>query len=136
VSDTITPARPAESRPPKSKLLLILVGGIVGALVAAGAIVFLLLRDTGVEPVATPMVVKTGDCIAAGKADSVAGATETAATVVDCASPDATYTVAAKINGATTGATQACARYFRKGEQFSAYTAPENPFVLCLKPKA
>ena len=79
---------------------------------------------------------KAGDCIAADKAVATDGTTKTGATVVDCGSADAKFTVIARVDGKTDAQGPDCDKYFKQGDEGYVYSSTAGQgYLLCLKPK-
>ena len=79
---------------------------------------------------------KAGDCIAADKAVATDGTTKTGATVVDCGSADAKFTVIARVDGKTDAQGPDCDKFFKQGDEGYVYSSTAGQgYLLCLKPK-
>jgi hypothetical protein len=75
-----------------------------------------------------------GDCVATDEAAPEPRRTE--AEIVDCASGDARFTVAGRVDGEAAADSPACDRFFRPGEEFFVYASEASGgYLLCLKPK-
>jgi hypothetical protein len=80
---------------------------------------------------------KAGDCIASDQDVKDQGTTETGAEVVDCASPDAKFTVVARVDGEGSTQSKACDKFFKAEEVFYVFAnSAGDGYVLCLRPRA
>jgi hypothetical protein len=110
----------------------VLVALVVLALVVVGVARFALLGDGDRAQDA-----KTGDCIASDEEVAAGGNTKTGAKIVDCGSPDARFTVVARVNGETDVESKSCDNLFKPDEHFYRYASDAGGgYLLCLRPKA
>ena len=127
--------------PPAKKSGLGKAGGIVGVIAVAVVIgllkfgVFTVVREAFFGDKAKDAAV--GDCIKADKEVAVDAETEAGATVVDCGSSEAAFTVAGRVDGVTDTKSTACDKFFAEKEEFFVYSSTSGGgYLLCLRPKA
>jgi hypothetical protein len=78
-----------------------------------------------------------GDCIKADEEVKADKETDTGASVVDCASAEAAYSVVGRVDGETDTNSKSCDKFFKEGEEFAVFSSDaKGGYLLCLKPKA
>lgn len=127
---------PAEQKKSGKARLLSILGAIVVVLVVIGlkfGLASMFNKDKAQEA-------KVGDCVAAqGDVPKEEGkTTEADATVVDCGSSKAKYTVVGRVEGETDTASKSCDKYFtdEKADYFVYSSTSGNGYLLCLQAKA
>ena len=123
--------RPADEKRGISRLLL----GIGAAVLVA--IVVIVLRSTLFGASDEAQDAKAGDCIASDEQVKSEGTTQTGADIVDCGSPEARFTVVARVDGESSPQSKSCDKFFKEKEVFFIYgSATDDGYLLCLRPKA